>query len=87
MAASLKDFLSKMKLQSSFYFHFQNISTKFREELKRSVAIQSPLTGTLTGCYGVFFPPTIILQARQPPGENPHHRRNMTRISPRHSYN
>lgn len=50
MVASLRDFFSqRWNYKALFYLHFQKISSKFREELKGSVVIQSLLTTILTG--------------------------------------
>ena len=92
MVASLRDVLSKMKLQSSFYLHFQKISTKFREELKRSVAIQFPthrdLDWLLRGVLHTHDYTVVIRQARWPPREKRHtHTGSMTRIPPKLSGN
>lgn len=47
---SIRDFLSKTKLQGSSHLCFHKESTQFREELERSVLTLCLPTGPLMGC-------------------------------------
>lgn len=86
MVASLRDVLSKMKLQSSFNLYFQKLSTKFREQLKGLVAIQFLTHRDLDWLLrGVLH--THHQKSQMVPWENRHtDKGNVTRVSPRPAY-